>query len=223
MTSAFDVYSTGETLYSMICGKTFHEFIFNKYGHRGDREISRALNQVNPATLCTPRSSLQPLFQLVVSGMMPAVASTRASPAALLANSMFNGIQTLKEKPKPVDKPVIQQPVKPVMEIPVVKKLAEPSFLDKCHANKKFWFKNAPACCLQERYDPLRHAICERPCGPNVAYKNGRCENNCQATSTGNFKFDDKQQCCVSLAWNPPRCIYRDYLPKGDGWGWMHD
>merc|ERR1719343_151550 len=99
MTSAFDVYSTGETLLNLICGATFHEKIFAAVGHKGDAAIDRALKSQNPADTCNPRSSLQPLYQLAVYKMMPASPSSRASPTTLLANKMFEGINTLKVMP----------------------------------------------------------------------------------------------------------------------------
>lgn len=155
--------------------------------------------------------------------MMNADAAGRSSPTSLLSSPIFEGIQTLKvEKPKESLLPVIVQKPKPQ---PVIEQVFEkpqvPSFLDKCHESKKHWFENAPACCLQERYDPLRQAICERPCGPDVPYINGRCQNSCQVTSSRQLTFDTSQYCCVDLAWPNPTCIYRDSLPHGDGWGWQ--
>lgn len=226
MTPAFDVYSTGETLFSLICGKTFHEFIFDRFGGRGDSEIARQLKSRSPSQYCTPPSELRPLFEVVVSGMLPAAPGSRASPTALLAKPVFKGIQTLKvadegkkpSRPTPSrPTPAKPTPAKPV--IPVVEKPKEPTFLEKCHASKKFWFPNAVRCCLQERYDPARHAICERPCGPKVAYQGGMCERNCQTTSSGSYTFNQDLQCCVATIWKD-KCIYRD-IPGGEGWGWM--
>merc|ERR1712151_1493189 len=51
---------------------------------------------------------------------------------------------------------------------------------------------------------------------------NGRCQNNCQVTSSRQLTFDTSQYCCVDLAWPSPKCIYRDNLRQGDGWGWQH-
>lgn len=229
MTSAFDVYSTGETLYSMMCGKTFHEAIFNKYGqHQNEVQIKRRLVNERPEGFCNPKDPKEErlafLFELVVNGMMNPDATRRSSPTLLLKNGIFEGIQTLKvEKQEESFLPVIVQKPKPQPVIePAFQKPQVPSFLDQCHASKEHWFKNAPACCLQERYDPLRQAICERPCGPDVPYINGRCQNDCQVTSSRRLSFDPSQYCCVDLAWASPKCIYRDYLPHGDGWGWQH-
>jgi len=229
MTSAFDVYSTGETLYSMMCGKTFHEAIFNRYGqHQNEVQIKSRLVNERPEGFCNPKDPtdkrLASLFELVVMGMMNADATRRSSATSLLSSPIFDGIQTLKvEKPQESLLPVIVQKPKPQPVIePVFEKPQVPSFLDMCHESKKHWFENAPACCLQERYDPLRQAICERPCGPDVPYVDGRCQNNCQVTSSRQLTFDTSQYCCVDWAWPSPTCIYRDSLPDGDGWGWQH-
>merc|ERR1712178_353247 len=158
-TYAFDMYSAGEVIYSLICGQRFHEFIFSQYGNKGDRQISQALQQVHPATYCNARKSLTGIFDLVVNGMLVA-ANKRAPASYLLKSSVFTGITTLKS-PKIVKD---QQETLPVIKVPVVPKKVEPTFLDKCHGNKKFWFKYANQCCLKARYVPVRHAYCERPC-----------------------------------------------------------
>merc|ERR1712048_1231237 len=217
-TYAFDIYSAGEVMYSLICGRTFHEFIFDQYGNRGDRQISQALQSVHPGTYCNPRSSLRAIFDLVVKGML--VPEKSRSPASyLLKSPIFGGIATLKA-PRTVKD---QQETLPVVKVPVAPKKVEPTFMDKCHANKKFWFKNANECCLNARYDPVRHAYCERPCGPNVAYDTYRrmCANNCQATMGSDQMFNEELQCCVATIW-PTRCIYRDDLSylSGEGWRW---
>jgi serine/threonine protein kinase len=228
MTSAFDVYSTGETLYSLMCGKTFHEAIFNKYGqHQNEQQIKSRLVNERPEGFCNPKDSrddrLAALFELVVKGMMNADATRRSSPTKLLSSAIFEGIETLKvEKPQQSLLPdIVQKPKPQPVIVPVIEKPQVPSFLDQCHDSKQFWFANAPACCLQERYDPLRQAICERPCGPDVPYVHGQCQNNCRVTSSRQLTFDTSQYCCVDLAWPSPKCIYRDNLPQGDGWGWQ--
>jgi serine/threonine protein kinase len=222
-THAFDIYSAGETIYSLICGRTFHEYIFDEYGNRGERQIAQALRSVRPGTYCNPRQSLKAIFSLVVEGMM-GPANTRATASALLQNPIFDGIVTVKVVKVVEDKKPILHVVAPVVQMPVVPKKQEPTFLDKCHASKKFWFRNANECCLKARYDPIRHAYCERPCGPNVAYdsRRGQCEKNCQVTSNSDQMFSEELQCCVATVW-PTKCIYRDYIPNsGEGWGWLH-
>merc|ERR1712187_895705 len=106
ITSAFDVYSTGETLYSLMCGKTFHEAIFDKYGqHQNEKQIKSRLLKERPEGFCNPKDPkdkrLASLFELVVMGMMNPDATRRSSPTSLLSSPIFDGIQTLKvEKPQ---------------------------------------------------------------------------------------------------------------------------
>merc|ERR1712019_120841 len=147
MTSAFDVYSTGETLYSLMCGKTFHEAIFNQYGqHQNEQQIKSRLVKERPEGFCNPKDPkddrLAALFELVVMKMMSADATRRSSPTKLLSSDIFEGIETLKvEKPRGSLLPdIVQKPKPQPVIVPVIEKPQVPSFLDQCHDSKQFWF-----------------------------------------------------------------------------------
>jgi len=229
-TYTFDVYSTGETLYWLICGTTFHEKIFNRFGGRGETEIKRALVSNDPKGMCSPPSALADVYSLVVDYMLKASPSGRKRASELLSSPVFQGVDTSKpsaaveqrpkpqQPPKPISKPQVIPPKQP----PVVEQQAPqaPTFLEKCHDDKRFWFANVGQCCLREKYDPKRDAVCNRPCGPKVAYTNGQCADQCQATSAGQFEFSKTKFCCVAKVWKD-KCIYPDYLPSGEGWRWM--
>lgn len=246
--SSFDVYSTGETIYWLICGKTFHEYIFNRFGGRGDNELQRALVGTEPRTMCKPQAGFEDLYEVVVGGMLKGSVAGRSKASALLDNRVFQGIDTSKPKaaapqeeappqskpgaappqlkpqpPKPQPpKPQVPQPPKPqpFQNVQPQEAPREPSLLDRCHDDKGFWFANVGKCCLTEKYDPKRDAVCARPCGPNVAYSDGKCANNCQPTSSAQDEFSKTKFCCVSRVWKD-KCIYAKYLPRGEGWRWM--
>merc|ERR1719409_582728 len=99
ITYHFDIYSAGETLYELICGKTFHENIFDTYGSRGERQIARALQTETPQRFCNPSESVAPLFDLVVKKMMSPSAPARASATKLLESGVFEGVVTTKHTP----------------------------------------------------------------------------------------------------------------------------
>jgi len=233
-TQAFDVYSTGETLYWLLCGFTFHEKIFNMVGARGETEIKKALVSNDPRRFCTPPSALSALFEIVVGQMMSASPQGRSKASQLLAQPIFQGVETsppgaveAPQQTKPSGGPGGRQPARqpevrprPVVVQPEAEKPAAPTFMDMCHGQKAFWFQNLAACCLQAKYDPKREAVCQRPCGPKVAYQGGQCASNCQATSSGQFEFSKAMSCCVATVWKT-KCIYPDHIPSGEGWRWM--
>lgn len=220
----FDIYSTGETLYWLMCGKTFHEHIFDRYGNSQESVLARQLQTQNPRAFCKPSGHLTELFEIVVDSMMASAPSSRVDASRLLRASIFDGIQTIKEiiAPRPQHKPRPKPPLEPIEDIMIpAPEAPKRTFLDQCHDDKRFWFQNAVKCCLTEKYDPLREAVCRRPCGPNVPFHNGRCENQCNYKSGGGFMFSESLQCCVAQVWQT-KCIYTDPLPRGDGWKWMH-
>lgn len=304
-TFSFDVYSTGETLYWLMCRQTFHEKIFNKYGGRGESDIQRALVSTDPGNMCSPPAGLTGLFSLVVGKMLKGSAAQRSRASVLLADSVFQGIDTSQPGASPAQQPSPQQvpmggqvggnqinqrpfgdinkpspggyggnvnknpnqpqrrpfgdiydqingqprPQQPAArpfgnnnnynrpqqnqpaggrpfenvdrpQPQVVEAPQEPSLLDKCHDSKAFWFANVPQCCLSERYDPKRDAVCQRPCGPKVGYSQGQCANACQPTSSGQFEFSRTKYCCVARVWRD-KCVYPDHIPSGEGWRWM--
>merc|ERR1712039_673647 len=204
--------------------------VFNIVGARGETELKKALVSRDPKTMCRPSSSLADLFKLVCDHMLQSSSSRRAKPSQLLKWEGFRGIETAP-KPSRDDKPENNKPpannnrpvppvVKPVT--PVIETPQEPTFLDKCHDSKQFWFKNLAKCCLTEKYDAKREAVCMRPCGPRVGYHNGQCAAGCQATSSGQYEFSKSKYCCVALVWKN-KCIYPEYIPSGEGWRWMKD
>mmetsp|Transcript_112900 Transcript_112900/g.224714 ORF Transcript_112900/g.224714 Transcript_112900/m.224714 type:complete len:207 (+) Transcript_112900:962-1582(+) len=111
------------------------------------------------------------------------------------------------------------------------------TFLQQCHATKKFWFEHLVKCCTEEKPDDLRNAVCEKPCGGNVGFKPGQRGQECYDPVQGLECGSDKKQfsktlyCCTPIAYHT-RCDYvglwdqqrrrreRD-LPQGQGWGWM--
>jgi len=232
--SSFDVYSTGETLYWLMCGKTFHELVFDAVGAKGDTELKKALVSRSPQQMCRPPSHFKDLFEFVCGKMLQASEIQRAKPSQLITWDGFNGIETVPKpnqgpskpennnKPAKPNKPIVPVPVKPVPVKPVVEAPPEPTFLDKCHSSKEFWFKNLAGCCLREKYDRKREAVCMRPCGPKVGYQNGQCAAGCQTTSSGQFEFSKTKYCCVALVWRN-KCIYPEKIPDGEGWLWMQD
>merc|ERR1719401_1638618 len=111
-TSSFDIYSASEALYWLICGQTFHEKIFNRYGGRGETEIKRALDSTDPRPMCSPPSALASLYGIVVENMLKASAGQRSKASAILAQSVFQGIDT--SKPSAVAQQVAPQQPKPL-------------------------------------------------------------------------------------------------------------
>merc|ERR1719401_1049536 len=113
----FDLYSAGETLYWLICGQTFHEYIFDAYGNRGETVIARQLQSTSPHTYCKKSGDAQKLLQIVVDNLM--IARTKAS--TVIQDSLFDGVETLKiitpPQNKPQQKPVIAQPVIEIEEV----------------------------------------------------------------------------------------------------------
>lgn len=229
--SSFDVYSVGETLYWLICGKTFHEMVFNKVGARGDAELKRALVSRQPSTECRPPDQFKDLFNFVCDNMLQSSENRRAKPSSMVNWEGFRGIETVPKPNKPIEptkpnKPIEPaKPIKPVVPVvvtPVIEKPPEPTFLDKCHDSKEFWFKNLAGCCLRERFDKKREAVCMRPCGPRVGYQNGACASNCGGLSNQQMEFSKTKYCCVATVWRT-KCIYPNYIPSGEGWRWMQD
>jgi len=104
----FDIYSAGETLYWVICGKTFHEYIFASVGWNAsenpwapERDIRDALQTKKPSSFCgEPRvpgakSQNAELFKIVTNDMMALEPSSRVDGSVILKSSIFTNINTM--------------------------------------------------------------------------------------------------------------------------------
>merc|ERR550532_2002771 len=219
-----DVYGVGETLYNILCGQTFHGMIWDEFLYMENWDKKKKLTTVQPGSKCSrPRSSsysgnqaLAALFNVVVNQMLAALPKNRPSGTVLL-DQMHEYWQTAPMKPLAEAKPAAFEVAVPTEE----------PFLSKCHKNKGFWFSNLVRCCGEEKPDPLRDAVCEKPCGGKVAFVPGtKCVDRSSEVECGDprsKKFSTALFCCVALV-QPDKCDYvglrennkRNFnLPKG--------
>lgn len=219
-----DVYSVGETIFEMICGKTFHEHVLDKFSdlENWDKKVKLETEKKNP--YCSPprtdayfeSDAMQTLYVLAAGNMM--ANSGRPTGNQILKNGLWaqvTPVQTKQAKVNPMAAP-------------------QESGLQKCHSDKSFWFNHLVKCCAEEKPDVLREAICEKPCGGNVGFKHGL---NCLDERTGvecgntNRHFNRQKYCCVDKnypdlcqyvgLWDAQRKRRKPDLPTGHGWGWM--
>jgi len=244
-----DVYSVGETIFEIVCGKTFHEQILDQYYAKEVSDKKNLLETESKMSRCrSPRAAgyleydnqrnliveagVGQLFVLAGRDMMATEPSQRPTGkqtlAATLNAPLSQGLWSLAKQTE-----TVQAQKKPV-KVNAITEPQEESFLKRCHGSKQFWFNNLVRCCTEEKPDDLRNVVCEKPCGGNLGYKPGSmCHDETTQVECGSDKkkFDRKMFCCVDRSF-PDRCDYvglwnkerrkRDAtLPKGQGWGWM--
>jgi len=222
-----DVYSVGETIFEMLCGTTFHDKILDEFYDKENVQKKTLLEQELKQPRCTPPRAqtyfdddrFYTLFELAAKDMMSTTGRTTGTIA--LSNSMWEQVSPAQEPEKKQVDAIIAAP-------------EEVSFLRRCHASKSFWFEHLVKCCMEEKPDDLRNAVCEKPCGGNVGYKPGaRCMDQTHSIACGSDQkqFSSKLFCCVSTQfpntcdyvglWNNEKKKRFPTLPKGKGWGWM--
>jgi len=204
-THQHDIYSVGETIFEIVCGKTFHEQILDQYYAKEVSDKKGLLETENKMPRCKPpRASGYLQFDnvgnlivedgvgqlLVLAGrdMMATQVSQRASGKQILEGNLQSPLSKALWQPA---QPVKQVQQKPVQQKPVINFIApqEESLLKKCHASKAFWFANLVKCCTEEKPDDLRNVVCEKPCGGNVGYTPGKdCFDETRQVQCGSDK-----------------------------------